>query len=161
MTTIPYSKFKHGQKFTATIDACRTRGEVSKDQDGSVFLCQNTHAGVPADDNRGFANGWVISRNRAAFENGHNSTTNLQLGKKGKTMDTGTDSPEGMKFGVRYLISGCNDPVEFFKTKKGVEARIKELIANDDIDHDSVYKFELGKVWQIERTVEFKAKAVN
>jgi len=59
------------------------------------------------------------------------------------------------KYGVKYDRHDV-DPVEFFETKKGAEKRIKELLGDSGVDKETIYLFEVGKIWEVNQPVEFE-----
>lgn len=51
MRTIPYSKFKHGQRVTCEIDGVKINdAKISIDLDGTVYICQNVKEGSIAEN---------------------------------------------------------------------------------------------------------------
>lgn len=53
MKTIPYSKFKHGQRVTCEIDGVKVEGKIGIDNEGYVYLCSN-NGSLIGDDFRAF-----------------------------------------------------------------------------------------------------------
>jgi hypothetical protein len=68
-------------------------------------------------------------------------------------------SLEKAKYGIKYDING--DPVEFFATKKDAEKRIKELLQEEYVDKDSIYFFELGKIYKVDQPVKYELVEVK
>ena len=51
MKTIPYSRFKHGQRVTCEIEGKKIDdAKISIDSDGTVYVCQNVHEGSKAEN---------------------------------------------------------------------------------------------------------------
>lgn len=151
-----YEDFKHGQPFKARIHGEPAEGKISINEgDGRIFLCQNTKNGSPADNKLGFPYSWVLIVPGDDFTEGRNNVTDLVLEGKFGT-DAPSDSPEGMKWGVRWDRKSAPDPVRFFKTKKAADKFIQGLMDNNDVRHDSVWRFKISDVGQAERVVTFK-----
>jgi hypothetical protein len=64
---------------------------------------------------------------------------------------------DGMKFGIKYETD--EDPIELFATRAEAIQRIEELLEDDDsLDKDSIYLFEIGKVYKGQVGVTFTEK---
>lgn len=81
MNTIPYSKFKHGQRVT-----CEIEGKTIKDAkisievlNGSIYVCQNIKKGQRADDFLGYQHSWKIVYENEDFYDGKEQVENLQF----------------------------------------------------------------------------------
>lgn len=61
---------------------------------------------------------------------------------------------ENAKWGIKY--DRDTDPVEFFKTKKKAQDRISELLDDNGVVKSSIYLFEVGKVFKVERPIAYK-----
>lgn len=90
-TTIPYSRFKHGQRVTCKI---KKRSEypkyisdakISIDEDGSLFICQNMCRGLSADNKLGYEYSWNITIGKKDFTEGGDDVTELKI--LDRTMD--------------------------------------------------------------------------
>lgn len=108
MNTIPYNKFKHGQRLT-----CEIRGKkiddakISIDSDGTAHICQNIANGITAENNLGYRMGWTINRGEY-YKDGDNGITNLQF--LPRTLDELEEGDIVLKTGDEWKILGiCGD----------------------------------------------------
>lgn len=80
MNTIPYNKFKHGQRVT-----CEIKGDIIEDAKisidyyGMIYICQNKMEGDEPEDKLGYKYGWKITYKKVEFFDGKESVKNLQF----------------------------------------------------------------------------------
>jgi hypothetical protein len=58
-----------------------------------------------------------------------------------------------MHFGIKFEES--TDPVEFFETEKEAKKRIEELLDSSSVNKQSIYLFEIGKMYTVKRPINF------
>ena len=117
MKTIPYEKFKHGQRVTCEIMGVKIDdAKISIDSDGTAYICQNIQNGIAAEDKLGYRMGWTINR-REYYKDGDNNITNLQF--LPRTLD---DIEEGDVVvdsdGVEKTIVGICGQIVFLSNRK-------------------------------------------
>ena len=62
-------------------------------------------------------------------------------------------------WGIKYEVSG--DPVEFFETRKAADERLKAILQETRTDKNSVYLFEVGKVYKAELPIKYELVAMK
>ena len=132
----------------ALADGARYEAKL-QNEEGVWYICQNFTSGSSCKNKLGFAYSWkVLSSNDLT---GAMDIAKMEALGKEVSMDKA-------KFGVKYEKS--SDPVEFFETKKEAEKRIVQLLDDVTVDKTSVYLFEVGKVWEVERPISYTLKEV-
>ena len=80
MKTIPYSKFKHGQRVTCEVKGSLIEdARISIDDGGTVYICQNKNKGVAAFYKFGYMYTWKIADKNQSHVDGNHSVENLKL----------------------------------------------------------------------------------
>ena len=120
MKTIPYEKFKHGQRVTCEIDGVKIDdAKISIDKDGEVFICQNKYDGDEPEDKLGYKYGWKITYKKVEFFDGKESVKNLQF--LPRTLD---DLEEGDivvdSEGIEKTIVGICGQIVFLSNRKEI-----------------------------------------
>ncbi len=124
--TIPYTAFKHGQRFKATIDGTPVEGKVSIDKDGDVFLCQNKKDGADAHDKLGYKYSWCFLLKDENFIDGRKDVTSLTLLDRSiLDVQAGDEVVDGDGY-HRMILERLNDVV--FTSRRWEAEDSKEII---------------------------------
>lgn len=80
MKTIPYNKFKHGQRVTCEINEVKIDdAKISIDKDGKVFICQNTCSGIHTDYKLGYKYSYQILEKNERYDEEYSIAVNLKF----------------------------------------------------------------------------------
>lgn len=144
------SRIGVNRRILVTLSNGRKHEAKLQKEEGDWYICQNFASGTLCKDTLGFTYSWRVLSNGDLTGDVVNIAKMEALGKE--------VSMDKAKFGVKYEKS--SDPVEFFETKKEAEKRIVQLLDDVTVDKTSVYLFEVGKVWEVERPISYTLKEV-
>ena len=78
MKTIPYSRFKHGQRVTCEIDGVKIDdAKISINKSEDVYICQNVKDGGHAEDRFSYKYSWFFLRKNEEYSDGLEYVTSL------------------------------------------------------------------------------------
>ena len=119
MKTIPYNKFKHGQRVICDIAGTKIDdARISIDRDGRLYVCQNIKKGGVAYNKLSYKYSWYLLSKNDDYYDGREEVANLKFFPR--TLDTLEEGdvlldPDGCKFmvlgicGKVYFLSEEND----------------------------------------------------
>ena len=118
MKTIPYEKFKHGQRVICDIKGSLIEdARINIDDDGTVYICQNKNNGAVAFYKFGYMYTWRVAYKNQSHIDGNNSVKNLKF--LDRTLD---DLEEGDVVvdsdGVEKTIVGICGQIVFLSNRK-------------------------------------------
>lgn len=94
----------------------------------------------------------VWCRNWSDGKDGYLRKNLLKITRKGVTM-------KDAKWAIKY--DRDEDPVEFFKTKPKAQKRLEVLLDDYEVDKEEIYLFQVGKVWKVERPIDYELVEVK
>lgn len=160
MKTIPYSKFKHGQRVTCEIEGINvTDARISIQRDGEVYICNNKAAGIEAHDLLGYTYSYFILKKNEDYNEEKNNCKNLKFPPR--TLDNLEEGDVIVGIGGERKILGVCGEVYFLSMDKDFSAAWTGLTLNDITDCGYTIKQEAEEQEITELTLEDVAKLAN
>ena len=152
---------KVGTKVTCEIRETKITDAKIQIENRWYYICQNEEDGMSANNKLGYKYSWCLScltnDEELKEELAKCNVTNLKIIKK--------DIMKDAKFGVTWEDNLDQtdrlDPTEFFTTREAADKGIAELLEKFDVTKDSIYLFEVGKVYKATRPISYKLVEVK